>query len=123
MGNDAVLHDCWHRFCLHSMLKIAKTYGGSFTLRGYPLFMRWGSHVECCPLRAAVAYGAGRKPYMFRVMGMRSDRAMSVERGELRIGTSGYHYDHWKELFYPRNLPKKSWFAYYARYVRRESAL
>jgi uncharacterized protein YecE (DUF72 family) len=41
---------------------------------------------------------------------------MSAKRGKLRIGTSGYHYDHWKEVFYPRSLPKKSWFAYYARH-------
>ena len=41
---------------------------------------------------------------------------MSATRGKLRIGTSGYHYDHWKEVFYPRHLPKKSWFAYYARH-------
>ncbi|MGH7845467.1 MAG: DUF72 domain-containing protein [Candidatus Binatia bacterium] len=33
---------------------------------------------------------------------------------ELRIGTSGYQYDHWKGIFYPHELPKKSWFGYYA---------
>ena len=41
---------------------------------------------------------------------------MGVKRGKLRIGTSGYHYDHWKEVFYPRHLPEKRWFAYYARH-------
>ena len=41
---------------------------------------------------------------------------MRAKRGKLRLGTSGYHYDHWKEVFYPRNLPTKSWFAYYARH-------
>jgi len=35
---------------------------------------------------------------------------------EVRIGTSGYHYDHWSEVFYPPALGKKEWFAYYARY-------
>ncbi len=30
------------------------------------------------------------------------------------IGTSGWTYDHWKGRFYPENLPKKSWFDYYA---------
>jgi uncharacterized protein YecE (DUF72 family) len=30
------------------------------------------------------------------------------------VGTSGWTYDHWKGLFYPENLPKKSWFDYYA---------
>jgi uncharacterized protein YecE (DUF72 family) len=30
------------------------------------------------------------------------------------IGTSGYHYDDWKEKFYPEDLPKKEWLSYYA---------
>jgi uncharacterized protein YecE (DUF72 family) len=34
--------------------------------------------------------------------------------GTLRIGTSGYQYNHWKGVFYPENLPKKRWFALYA---------
>jgi uncharacterized protein YecE (DUF72 family) len=36
--------------------------------------------------------------------------------GELRIGTSGYHYDDWRGRFYPVGLPKKEWFACYARH-------
>ena len=39
---------------------------------------------------------------------------MSTTRGRLRIGTSGYHYDHWRGVFYPRHMPKQGWFAYYA---------
>jgi uncharacterized protein YecE (DUF72 family) len=39
---------------------------------------------------------------------------MSTKWGKLRIGTSGYHYAHWRGAFYPRDLPKQSWFAYYA---------
>ena len=31
-----------------------------------------------------------------------------------RIGTSGYHYDHWQPVFYPTGLPKQKWFDYYA---------
>ncbi|EPC03117.1 hypothetical protein L861_22670 [Litchfieldella anticariensis FP35 = DSM 16096] len=34
--------------------------------------------------------------------------------GRLRIGTSGYQYRHWKERFYPTDLPQKAWFDYYA---------
>jgi uncharacterized protein YecE (DUF72 family) len=45
-----------------------------------------------------------------------TDKGMSAKRGQLRIGTSGYHYEHWQEVFYPRDLPKKQWFAYYARH-------
>lgn len=36
-------------------------------------------------------------------------------QGTLRIGTSGYQYDHWKGVFYPDDLPKKRWFEHYAQ--------
>ena len=32
---------------------------------------------------------------------------------EIYIGTSGWSYDHWVDLFYPDNLKKKEWFPYY----------
>ncbi|MGC9318965.1 MAG: DUF72 domain-containing protein, partial [Armatimonadota bacterium] len=31
-------------------------------------------------------------------------------------GTSGYQYDHWVGPFYPEDLPRSEWFAYYARH-------
>lgn len=40
---------------------------------------------------------------------------MSGRPGLLRIGTSGYHYDHWRGVFYPKDLPKNEWFSHYAR--------
>jgi uncharacterized protein YecE (DUF72 family) len=33
-----------------------------------------------------------------------------------RVGTSGWHYDHWRDRFYPRGLPKSRWLAYYAQH-------
>lgn len=30
------------------------------------------------------------------------------------IGTSGWHYDHWRGPFYPEDMPKSKWFSYYA---------
>jgi uncharacterized protein YecE (DUF72 family) len=39
---------------------------------------------------------------------------MSAKKGELRVGTSGYQYDHWRKVFYPEELPKREWFAHYA---------
>jgi uncharacterized protein YecE (DUF72 family) len=36
------------------------------------------------------------------------------KRGQLRLGTSGYQYKHWRGLFYPKDLPQKAWFAHYA---------
>ena len=35
---------------------------------------------------------------------------------DIRIGTSGWYYEHWKELFYPADMPKSKWFEYYAGY-------
>jgi uncharacterized protein YecE (DUF72 family) len=29
------------------------------------------------------------------------------------IGCSGFHYHHWKEIFYPEGLPQRKWFEYY----------
>jgi len=34
-------------------------------------------------------------------------------RGALVIGTSGWHYRHWRGNFYPDGLPTTRWFAYY----------
>jgi len=34
-------------------------------------------------------------------------------RGALVIGTSGWHYRHWRGNFYPEGLPTTRWFAYY----------
>jgi len=35
-------------------------------------------------------------------------------RPEIRIGTSGWNYDHWKGLFYPEDHPKSRWLEYYS---------
>jgi uncharacterized protein YecE (DUF72 family) len=32
------------------------------------------------------------------------------------IGCSGFYYKHWKEAFYPDNLPQTKWFPYYCQY-------
>jgi uncharacterized protein YecE (DUF72 family) len=31
------------------------------------------------------------------------------------VGTSGWHYEHWEERYYPRGLPKTRWLAYYTQ--------
>lgn len=33
----------------------------------------------------------------------------------VRIGTSGWVYPHWREVFYPRGLPQDRWFGWYAQ--------
>ncbi|MFW5893901.1 MAG: DUF72 domain-containing protein [Verrucomicrobiota bacterium] len=40
---------------------------------------------------------------------------MSSQEGTVRIGTSGYQYDHWRGAFYPDAMAKTQWFDYYAR--------
>ncbi len=37
-------------------------------------------------------------------------------RASIRIGCSGWNYKHWRELFYPKGLPQKRWFAFYAEH-------
>ncbi len=32
---------------------------------------------------------------------------------DLHIGCSGFNYKHWKEVFYPDDLPQKKWLEYY----------
>ena len=34
--------------------------------------------------------------------------------GRIHIGTSGWQYDHWKGPFYPEDLAKRDWLAWYA---------
>jgi uncharacterized protein YecE (DUF72 family) len=35
--------------------------------------------------------------------------------GQVRIGTSGWVYRHWRGVFYPPRLRVADWFAFYAR--------
>lgn len=39
---------------------------------------------------------------------------MAKKKGKVHIGTSGYQYDHWRGPFYPKDIPKKSWFDFYS---------
>ena len=34
----------------------------------------------------------------------------------IRIGCSGWNYKHWRERFYPKGLPQRRWFEYYAEH-------
>ncbi|MFW6152589.1 MAG: DUF72 domain-containing protein [Verrucomicrobiota bacterium] len=38
------------------------------------------------------------------------------KEGKLRVGTSGYQYNHWKGVFYPVDMPKKKWFKHYCKH-------
>jgi len=37
-----------------------------------------------------------------------------MSRGAIYVGTSGYSYLHWREVFYPRGLPQARWLEHYA---------
>lgn len=39
---------------------------------------------------------------------------MTRRCGELRVGTSGFQYDHWRGVLYEPGLPKRRWFERYA---------
>jgi len=41
---------------------------------------------------------------------------MSKADCDIRIGTSGWYYDHWRQRFYPADLPRSKWFEYYAQH-------
>jgi uncharacterized protein YecE (DUF72 family) len=36
--------------------------------------------------------------------------------GRVFIGTSGFNYKDWKEIFYPKGTPQKKWLAFYAQH-------
>ncbi|MFC6997536.1 DUF72 domain-containing protein [Rufibacter roseus] len=40
------------------------------------------------------------------------------EKGKIHIGTSGWHYNHWKGNFYPPGVTSKQFTEYYLRYFR-----
>jgi uncharacterized protein YecE (DUF72 family) len=35
-----------------------------------------------------------------------------------QIGCSGFHYKHWKDIFYPEGLAQTKWFAYYCEHFK-----
>lgn len=38
-----------------------------------------------------------------------------MKKGQIHIGTSGWSYKHWKEIFYPENLKTTDWLVYYTQ--------
>lgn len=39
---------------------------------------------------------------------------MGKSKCDIRIGTSGWHYEHWKGVYYPEKLAKSKWLEFYA---------
>ncbi len=37
-------------------------------------------------------------------------------RGYIRVGCSGWNYNHWRGRFYPEKLPSKRWFDFYVKF-------
>ncbi len=35
---------------------------------------------------------------------------------KIYVGTSGYNYAHWKEVFYPKSLPQNKWLEFYSQH-------
>jgi uncharacterized protein YecE (DUF72 family) len=38
--------------------------------------------------------------------------------GEIHVGTSGWHYEHWKGPFYPEHLPNRDFLSHYTRHFQ-----
>lgn len=45
---------------------------------------------------------------------IRRDARPEPRAGRLRVGTSGYQYEHWRGRFYPPGLPKDEWLTFYS---------
>jgi uncharacterized protein YecE (DUF72 family) len=43
-------------------------------------------------------------------------RPEALDLARYFIGTSGWHYDDWRNIFYPEGLPKAKWLEFYARH-------
>jgi uncharacterized protein YecE (DUF72 family) len=41
---------------------------------------------------------------------------VSKSQSQIRVGTSGWHYDHWAGRFYPTELKKGDWLSFYMRH-------
>ena len=41
---------------------------------------------------------------------------MSRKKGKIHIGTSGWHYKHWKEIFYPKGMKEPQFLEYYLKF-------
>jgi uncharacterized protein YecE (DUF72 family) len=41
---------------------------------------------------------------------------VSTQRASVRIGCSGWNYKHWRETFYPKGMPARRWFEFYAEH-------
>lgn len=39
-----------------------------------------------------------------------------MKKGGIHIGCSSFYNTYWKEIFYPEDLPRKEWFAYYCQH-------
>jgi uncharacterized protein YecE (DUF72 family) len=46
---------------------------------------------------------------------MQSASQIQMRRGTIRIGCSGWNYEHWRGRFYPEEAPPKQWFELYAK--------
>jgi hypothetical protein len=51
-----------------------------------------------------------------RPVGGTDGEAAMAERGQVRVGTSGWNYGHWRGIFYPRGLAAGRWFSFYSRH-------
>jgi uncharacterized protein YecE (DUF72 family) len=63
--------------------------------------------------------GRAAKMHQARITGnpdARKDSSSGVQK--INIGCSGWFYWHWRDEFYPKNMPTKDWFAHYVGHFK-----
>lgn len=60
--------------------------------------------------------GLGEANIDMHALPTNSHRTAKSGSAILRVGTSGYHYNHWKGIFYPDKLPKARWLSHYTQH-------
>jgi uncharacterized protein YecE (DUF72 family) len=70
--------------------------------------------------RLAAGSGAAQRPQGEALgQGDRLDvhhgQTVAILKAVIHLGTSGYSYDHWRHIFYPRGMPTRAWLEHYSR--------
>ena len=55
--------------------------------------------------------------FVVESMGMQAGGMLAMK--EVRIGTSGFDYRDWHDVFYPEELPRDRYLQYYSRFFSR----
>lgn len=54
--------------------------------------------------------------YIFSIFGAKFPLSIIMKKGAAYIGTSGWSYKHWKDIFYPADVKQADWFSFYLQH-------